>query len=129
MKKICAALMFAICILSVNFCSASLQIEYNFDWNKDFNSKLQPLSAMFTGRVVGVSTYLSLRERPTVNSRELMRIPSGARLYLRYDLNPDWWEVVSVTFNGRTYQDDGTMGIGWISSKYVKTDRPLDWAY
>ena len=127
MKKILSAIAFAICILSVNFCSANFQTESNFDLNKDFNEKFQTVSVMYSGRVVGISTYLSLRERPTVNSREIMRIPNGARLYLRYDLNPDWWEVVSVTFNGRTYQDDGTMGIGWISSKYVKTDRPLDY--
>ena len=127
MKKILSALVFAVCILSVNFCSANFQAESDFDLNKDFNEKFQTVSVMYSGRVVGISTYLSLRERPTVNSREIMRIPNGARLYLRYDLNPDWWEVVSVTFNGRTYQDDGTMGIGWISSKYVKTDRPLDY--
>ena len=116
MKKGFSALVFVICAGIFNFCSA------DFDLNKDFDEKILPTSVMYTGRVVGVSTYLSLRERPSVNSREIMRIPNGARLYLRYDKNPDWWEVVSVTFNGKTYQNDGTMGIGWVSSRYVQTN-------
>ena len=98
--------------------SANFQAESDFDLNKDSNAKFQPTAHNIIGRVVGIKTYLSLRERPTVNSREIMRIPNGAELnYFDYYDDEDWYSVNSVTFGGRTYKFDYTRC--YVNSKYV----------
>jgi len=132
MKKILSAvIMFCVMIFSAN-----CQAESDFDLNKNFNEKLQPTANFFIGRVVGIKTYLSIRERPTVNSGEIMRIPNGTALVLNdvvYDdgygnwiHNDEWYEVQNIFMNGRWYNstDNGRVPanigvIGYVSSKYV----------
>lgn len=121
MKKILSAVLLA-AVLAV--LPVSVQAEASFDLNRDFNSKFVPVSTIYSGRVVGISTYLSLRESPSEYSEEVMRIPNGAKLTLRH--NPrayenGWWEVLSVTFNGRTYEKGMGYGIGYVSVRYVST--------
>jgi len=120
MKKFFAALTLFSAII---FATAPAQAESNFDLNTDFNSQTVFKSYIYGGRVVGISTYLSIREYPNVNSREIMRIPNGAELSLRFTGDQNWWQVLSVTFNGRTYsnRNDVAAGIGWVSAKYVQT--------
>ena len=118
MKKIFAAM-----FLALIFATAPVQAQTNFDFNQNFNEKIQPLSYIYGGRVVGIKTFLSIREQPNENSREVMRIPNGAELSLRFTGNQNWWQVLSVTFNGQTYRNsyDPADGIGWISARYVQT--------
>lgn len=103
------------------FVAQPVQAENNFDLNKDFYEKIIVLSNIYNGRVA-VSEYLSLREEPNVNSREVMRIPNGAELILRERYVQGWWEVLTVSFDGKTFSNDyAGDGIGWVSSKYVRT--------
>ena len=116
MKKFFSAMILAVAII---FVSSSVQAENNFDLNKNFKTQLQPVSYIYEGRVVGISTYLSVRERPSVNSREIMRIPNGSRLVLRFFGDQDWWEV--LTINGNYYGVNPGDGIGYVSARYVST--------
>lgn len=112
MKKVLSILIFALTVFSINFVNAS-------DFN--LNTNFKPVSVIFSG-IVNVNSYLSLREYPNINSREIMRIPSGARIIFRESRNSsDWLEVVSVDFNGKEYSDY-TPHIGYVYSKYVDID-------
>ena len=114
MKKIFAVIVGLVILVNFSVCQA----ENNFDLNKNFNSQFQPVSVIFFG-VVKVKTYLSLREQPNVNSREIMRIPNGSRLVLRFFGDQDWWEV--LTINGNYYGVNPGDGIGYVSARYVST--------
>jgi len=114
-KKFFAAMLLTVAMI---FSTASVQAQSDFDLNKDFNSKLVPVSNIYSGRVVGISTYLSVREQPSVNSREIMRIPNGTELYLRVYSN-DWWQVLKI--NGNSYGVRPGDGIGYVSARYVRT--------
>ena len=116
MKKFFSAMILAVAII---FVSSPVQAENNFDLNKNFKTQLQPVTYIYEGRVVGISTYLSVRERPSVNSREIMRIPNGSRLTLRFFGDQDWWEV--LTINGNYYGVNPGDGIGYVSARYVST--------
>ena len=109
-------------VLLAMMITVPVQAQSDFDLNRDFKENLVPMSNIYGGRVVGIKTYLSIREEPSVYSREVMRIPNGTELLLR-DAGPvsrtGWWQVISVKFNGREYSD--TVALGWISAKYVKT--------
>ena len=83
------------------------------------NFEFTPLSYIYGGRVVNIKTYLSVREYPNVNSREIMRIPNGAELSLHFTGNQDWWQVLSI--NGNTYGVRAGDAIGWVSARYVRT--------
>ena len=115
LKKIFAVMMLAVAML---FATAPVQAQSDFDLNKIFNSKLLPVSYIYSGRVVGISTYLSVREQPSVNAREIMRIPNGAELSLRVYSN-DWWQVLKI--NGNSYGVRPGDGIGYVSARYVQT--------
>lgn len=60
-------------------------------------------------QVVGIRTYLSIREYPTVNSRELARVPNGT--YLSWGGAADSNGFVSVYYNGI---------YGWASRTYLR---------
>ena len=120
MKKLLTT-MTLVAAMTVANAPAQAESNFDFDLNTDFGSQIVFKSYIYGGRVVGIRTYLSLREYPNVNSRELMRIPNGAELSLRYTGNQDWWQVLAVTFNGQTYTNDYSSGIGWVSAKYVQT--------
>ena len=107
-----------ILLVGAIFATVPVQAESDFDLNKDFQSKLQPVTYIYSGRVVGISTYLSVRERPSVNSREIMRIPNGTELYLRFHDN-DWFQVLKI--NGNDYGIEPGYCIGYVSSRYVRT--------
>ena len=115
LKKIFSA---GILIAVLIFVSSPVQAENNFDLNKNFKSQLQPVTYIYEGRVVGISTYLSVRERPSVNSREIMRIPNGTELYLRVHDN-DWFQVLKI--NGNDYGIRPGDYIGFVSRRYVRT--------
>ena len=115
MKKMVAAFLFVLAI----FCVSPVQAQSDFDLNRDFNEKLVPVSYIYGGRVVGIRTYLSVRARPSVNSREVMRISNGARLSLRYFGDQDWWQVLSIDGNDYGY---GVDGIGYVSARYIQID-------
>ena len=55
MKKIFAAM-----FLALIFATAPVQAQTNFDFNQNFNEKIQPLSYIYGGRVVGIKTFLSI---------------------------------------------------------------------
>ena len=126
MKKFFPVMLLAVALIFIS--GQTNQAEANFDLNRDFNSKFVPLgySRIYSGRVVGISTYLSLREEPSEYSREIMRIPNGAELVLRHDpraYENGWWEVMSVSFNGQTYSGRaGGYGLGYVSTKYVRVN-------
>ena len=114
LKKIFAVMLLAGTI----FASLPVQAQSDFDLNKDFNAKIQPVTYIYSGRVVGISTYLSVREQPSVNSREIMRIPNGTELYLRVHDN-DWFQVLKI--NGNDYGIRPGDYIGFVSRRYVRT--------
>ena len=105
-------------LAGVIFATVPVQAQSDFDLNKDFNAQLQPVTNIYSGRVVGISTYLSVRERPSVNSREIMRIPNGTELYLRVHDN-DWFQVLKI--NGNDYGIRPGDYIGFVSRRYVQT--------
>ena len=109
MKKFLSAILFALTIVTV----APAQAHSDVGLNQNFNERLAPMSYIYGGRVVGISTYLSVRERPNVNSREVLRIPNGTELTLRFCRNQDWWQVVAINGN---FCD----GIGYVSAKYIR---------
>ena len=115
MKKLLSVMLIAIAII---FANSPVQAQSDFDLNKNFKSQLQPVSYIYNGRVVGISTYLSVREQPSVNSREIMRIPNGSQLVLRFFGDQDWWEV--LTINGNYYGVNPGDGIGYVSARYVR---------
>ena len=120
MKKIFVAIVGLVIFVNFSVCQA----ENNFDLNKNFNSQSQPVSVIFSG-VVKVKTYLSLREQPNVNSREIMRIPNGATIMFRESRLPtEWLEVISVSFNGTTYTTDNVSRVGYVNKNYVEVDLP-----
>ena len=124
MQKIFSVMLLAVALIFIS--GQNNQAEANFDLNRDFNSKFVPVSYIYAGRVVGISTYLSLRESPSEYSGEIMRIPNGAELVLRYKpraYENGWWEVVSVKFNGQTYSENPGYGMGYVSAKYVRTEK------
>lgn len=86
-----------------------------------FSASLVHASYIYSGTVVNIQTYLSIREQPDVNSPEIMRIPNGTRLSLRYTGNKDWWQVLSV--NGNSYNVSPGDAIGWASATYIQVDR------
>ena len=100
------------------FAGLPVQAQSDFDLNKDFNAKIQPVTYIYSGRVVGISTYLSVREQPSVNSREIMRIPNGTELYLRVHDN-DWFQVLKI--NGNDYGIRPGDYIGFVNARYVRT--------
>ena len=106
LKKIFSAVM----LLTLIIFATPAQAQESFDLNRDFNSQLVPTSYIYGGRVVGIKTYLSVREQPTVHSREIMRLPPGAKLTLRFTGNQDWWWVVEY---------NGMWEIGYVSAKYI----------
>ena len=114
LKKIFAVMLLAGTI----FATAPVQAQSDFNLNKDFNAKLQPVTYIYSGRVVGISTYLSVREQPSVNSREIMRIPNGTELYLRVH-NNDWFQVLKI--NGNDYGIRPGDCIGYVNARYVQT--------
>ena len=114
MKKFLATIL----LVGAIFATVPVQAESDFDLNKDFQSKLQPVTYIYSGRVVGISTYLSVRERPSVNSREIMRIPNGTELYLRVHDN-DWFQVLKI--NGNDYGIRPGDYIGFVNARYVRT--------
>ena len=63
-------------------------------------------------QVVGIRTYLSIREYPTVNSRELARIPNGTILS---DEGGRANGFASVSYNGI---------YGWSSLTYLRHFSP-----
>ena len=66
-------------------------------------------------QVVGIRTYLSIREEPTTYSHELARVPNGTILYCRYDRGGHII-LQSNGFYGVFYN-----GIeGWASSRYLE---------
>ena len=115
MKKVFAAFLL---VLAMAF-SVPVQAQSDFDLNRDFNNQFTFKSTIYGGRVVGIRTYLSIREEPSVYSREIMRIPNGADLTLRFTGDQNWWQVISVRFNGREYSNPAP-AIGWVSAKYVQ---------
>ena len=117
MKKIFSAILLAALIFS----TVPVGAEIHFDLNKNFSEKVLPLSYIYGGRVVGISTYLSVREQPSANSREIMRIPNGTKLTLRFFGNQEWWAVLSI--NGSTYGVQPGVEIGYVSARYVQTTR------
>ena len=121
MKKIFSVMLLAVALIFIS--GQNNQAEANFDLNRDFNSKFVPVSYIYAGRVVGISTYLSLRESPSEYSREIMRIPNGAELSLRDTgvSQSGWWQVISVKFNGQTYSENPGYGMGYVNAKYVQT--------
>ena len=120
MKKILSVIVGLVILVNFSVCQA----ENNFDLNKNFNSQFQPVSVIFSG-VVKVKTYLSLREQPNVNSREIMRIPNGAEIMFRESRLPsEWLEVISVSFNGTTYTTDNVSRVGYVNKNYVEVDLP-----
>ena len=111
MKKFLSAILFALTIVTV----APAQAHSDVGLNQNFNERLAPMSYIYGGRVVGISTYLSVRERPNVNSAEVLRIPNGTKLTLRVCASPDWWQVVSINGN---FCDV----IGYVSARYIRID-------
>ena len=107
MKKFLSVVILSVIII---FSTAPVQAE-SFDF--------VPLSSIYSGRVVNIKTYLSIRERPNVNSREVMRIFNGDRLELREDA-PGWWQVLSV--NGNNFGRRAGVAIGYVNANYVQTD-------
>ena len=83
------------------------------------NLNFVALSYIYNGRVANVSTYLSVRARPSVNSAEVMKIYNGDRLELREDA-PGWWQVLSV--NGNRFGRAAGQAIGYVSATYVQVD-------
>ena len=83
------------------------------------NLNFVALSYIYNGRVANVSTYLSVRARPSVNSAEVMKIYNGDRLELREDA-PGWWQVLSV--NGNRFGRAVGQAIGYVSETYVQVD-------
>ena len=101
------------------FVSSPVQAENNFDLNNDFNDKVSKLTNIYTGIVVNVESYLIVREKPTMYSREVMRIPNGAKLTLRSIggvdyINSDWMAV--AYYNGMT-------DVGYVNTKYIEIVR------
>ena len=78
-------------------------------------------SYIYSGTVVNIQTYLSIREGPGVDYKEIMRVPNGTRLGLRYTGTPDWWQILSV--NGNSYNVRPGDAIGWASASYIEIDR------
>jgi|GEM_PF-2526700 len=63
-------------------------------------------------QVVGIKTYLSIRERPNVNSRELARVPNGTIFYEIFDDQ----RAAAAGFFAIKYK-----GIyGYVSERYVR---------
>lgn len=115
MKKFLSVMMLTTVLI---FAAAPVQAQSDFDLNKDFNAKLQPGTFIYSGRVVGVSTYLAGREQPSTNSRVIMRIPNGTELYLRVHDN-EWFQVLKI--NGDDYGIRPGDYIGFVSRRYVQT--------
>lgn len=57
MKKFLSAILFALSIVTV----APAQANFDVGLNQNFNERLAPMSYIYGGRVVGISTYLSVR--------------------------------------------------------------------
>lgn len=114
---------FSIMLLSAIMIFSNATAQADFDLNKDFNFQLVPMSFIYSGRVVNISTYLSVRERPTVNSREIVRIPNGTRLTLRDSgpvYNTGWWEVLSINSPGyEGFEGYNGFGIGYVNARYI----------
>ena len=85
MKKFLSAILFALTIVTV----APAQAHSDVGLNQNFNERLAPMSYIYGRRVVGISTYLSVRERPNVNSAEVLRFCDGigyvSARYIRID--------------------------------------------
>ena len=113
MKKIFAIIL----LISAMFAISPVNTEANFNLNNNFNSNFTNLSNIFHGNVV-VNTFLSIREQPNVNSREIMRVYNGDRLELREDMPGQWVQVLSV--NGNKYGVPAGEAIGWVNIKYIK---------
>lgn len=94
------------------FATTPVQAQSDIDLNKNFNERFVQVTYIYGGRVVGISTYLSVRERPSVNSREVMRLPNGTTLTLRFIGDQNWWQIVAINGN---YCD----GIGYVSARYI----------
>ena len=122
MKKIFVAIVCFVIFVNFSVCQA----ENDFDLNKNFHSQFQPVTNIFWG-VVKVKTYLSLREQPNVNSREIMRLPNGATIMFRESFRSDdpvdWLIVLSVSFNGKSYSSDADV-LGYVHKNYVEVDLP-----
>lgn len=93
------------------FSAAPVQAEANLNF--------VPLSYICSGRVINISSYLSVRARPSVNSAEVMKIYNGDRLELREDA-PGWWQVLSV--NGNRFGRVAGQAVGYVSADYVQVD-------
>ncbi len=81
----------------------------------NFNEKFLPLSFWFAG-VVQVSDYLAVREYPSVNSREVMRLYNGDRVDIKMGTGEasGWWELHGV--NGISYRDR----VGYVNGRYIR---------
>ena len=108
---------FSVIALAISFSVAPVQAQSDFDFNKNF----QPLSVVYDGVVVGVSTYLIVREKPDVNSREVLRIYNGDKICMRA-MGGNWYELLSV--NGNYYGVSPGDIIGYVSKKYIKNTTP-----
>ena len=110
MKKVLSVMI----LVSVMFITVPVQAESNVDVD-NFKETILPLSFWFSG-VVEVSTYLSVREQPSSNAREVMRLYNGDRLEIKMGVGnaSGWWEVYGV--NGRSYNNR----IGYVSRRYVR---------
>ena len=76
MRKI-VAIFFLVLAMAL---TSPVQAQSNFDFNYGVKNQLIPLSNIRSAIVVNIRTYLSLRERPSVYSRELARIQNGTML-------------------------------------------------
>lgn len=74
MKKIFAAFLLVVAIAFVS----PVQAQSNFNFDENF--QILTTGRAPEGIVVNITTYLSVREGPSVYSRELDRIPNGTRV-------------------------------------------------
>ena len=96
--------------------TAPVQAQSNFEFNNDFsNDKFANLTASvaYYGYVVNIRTFLSLRESPSIYSRELARIPNGTRLTVMFFENSNTGDFYRVRYNGMS---------GYAHKNYIQID-------
>ena len=111
MQKIFAALFLAVAILAVS------PVQAHFDLNKNSAGQFVNLTtgSYPAGEVVNIQTYLSIRESPTVHSRELLRVPNGTRLGICSSRTVNGFYEVVCWANPNTWR----LVSGWAHSSYV----------
>ena len=65
-------------------------------------------------QVVGIRTYLSIREEPTIYSRELARVPNGTMLGADRD------DAAFYPRNGFVHVNYGYNSWGWAAERYLR---------